>query len=350
MHAPIKYKYSRANENPFITKEIRKAIMIRNRLLNKVHKQKTLAATIAYKKQRNLCTSLIKKAKKNYYSNLNPTTVTDNKNFWRNVKPFFKDNTTTKEKIILYDNNEIHDDDIKVANIFNEYFGNAVTDLNIPDIPIISTTKNMNDPLLQVIKKYDNHTSILKIKELHRDKMTFSFTHVTKEDIVKEINELKTSKATPKDSIPAKIIKEFQDIFAQKISIDFNHSVDLGFFPNNLKYADVTPVFKKGDRLDKTNYRPVSILSSLSKIFERLLYNQMNDYINPLLSKYQCGFRKGTSAQNCLLFMVEKVKKCLDNKGVTGILLTDLSKAFDCIDHELLIAKLYAHGFDLNAV
>ena len=88
----------------------------------------------------------------------------------------------------------------------------------------------------------------------------------------------------------------------------------------------------------------------MSKIFERLLFDQINDYIDPLLSKYQCGFRKGSSAQNCLLFMIEKLKKCLDSKGFIGILLTDLSKDFDCLDHDLLIAKLYAYGFDLNAV
>ena len=350
-HAPIKHKVARANENPFITKEIRKAIMLRSKLLNKLHKQKMLTNEIAYKKQRNICTSLIKKAKRNYYSHINPKTVTDNKNFWKNVKPFFKENTTTKEKIILYDNNEIHDDDLKVANIFNDYFGNAVTNLDIPTIPTISINKVDIDPLLQSIKKYDTHPSILKIREkLGHENFSFSFSHVTVEDISKEINALNTSKATPKDTIPAKIIKEFQSIFAHKIFIDFNSSVDSSSFPLNLKSADVTPVFKKGDRLEKTNYRPVSILSSISKVFERLLFNQMNKYFDPLLSKYQCGFRKGSSAQNCLLFMIEKLKKCLDNRGSTGILLTDLSKAFDCLDHELLIAKLYAYGCNINTV
>ena len=114
----------------------------------------------------------------------------------------------------------------------------------------------------------------------------------------------------------------------QKLFVDFNVAIDTGLFPNNMKLAGVSPVFKKGDRLDKANYRPVSILSSLSKIFEKLLFNQINDYMDPKLSIYQTGFRKNHSSQNCLLVMLEKLRKCLDSKGSTGILLTDLSKGF----------------------
>ena len=151
---------------------------------------------------------------------------------------------------------------------------------------------------------------------------------------------------TPKDSIPTKIIKDNCDILGQKIVIDFNSSVSLGTFPANQKIADVSPIFKALDRHAKGNYRPVSILPALSKITERLLFYQIEQYMEGKLSMYQCGFRKGMSAQHCLLFMVEKWRKCLDNKGNTGVLLTDLSKAFDCLNHELLIAKLSAYGFD----
>ena len=152
------------------------------------------------------------------------------------------------------------------------------------------------------------------------------------------------------DSIPPKIIKDNHDIFSQKLLVDFHMAIKFGIFPTNLKYADVSPVFKKGDRLDKANYRPVSILSALSKIFERLIFSQVNNFMDPKLSIYQCGFRKGTNAQNCILLMLEKWKKCLDGKGKTGALLTDLSKDFDCLDHGLLIAKLDAYGFGCNAL
>ena len=95
--------------------------------------------------------------------------------------------------------------------------------------------------------------------------------------------------------------------------------------------------------MDKSNYRPVSILPV---IYERVLYTQMNYFTENILSKFQCGFRKGTSAQHCLIVMLGK----WNMKGCSGALLTDLSKAFDCISHDLLIAKLEAYGFHSNAL
>ena len=127
--------------------------------------------------------------------------------------------------------------------------------------------------------------------------------------------------------------------FRKKLFSDFNFSVISGIYPDNLKYADVSPAFKKGDHLDKENYRPVSILPAISKIFERLFYYLINNYTDAKLSMHQWGFRKNLSAQNCLLVMLEKWRKCLDNKGSTGVLLIDLSKAFDCLIHDLLLAK-----------
>ena len=98
----------------------------------------------------------------------------------------------------------------------------------------------------------------------------------------------------------------------KKLFTDFNHSVDSGLFPSNLKYADATPVYKKGESVDKNNYRPNSLLPALSKIFEKLLYYQMHNYIESKLSKFQCGFRKGFNAQHCLIVMIEKWKTSVE--------------------------------------
>ena len=109
-----------------------------------------------------------------------------------------------------------------------------------------------------------------------------------------------------------------------------------------MKYADVTPTHKKDDKSDKTTYCPISILLNLSKVYERLMYNQIFQYFDSVFSKFQCGFRKGFNSQHCLLIMAEKWRKTLDEDGEIGAVLPDLSKTFDCIAQNLLIARLNA--------
>ena len=122
------------------------------------------------------------------------------------------------------------------------------------------------------------------------------------------------------------------------------------YFPSNLKNDDITPVFRKKDRENVENYRPVSILPILSKVYERCMYDQMYADLNKILSKWQCGFRQGYSTQHCLLIMTEKWRQCLDKGVISGALLTDLSKTFDCLLHDLLITKLAAYSFDYDSL
>ena len=110
------------------------------------------------------------------------------------------------------------------------------------------------------------------------------------------------------------------------------------------------PVFKKDSRTDKKNYRPISILPNVSKIYERCLNKQLEGYFLALLSKCQCGFRKGYSVINALLPMIEKWRESLDEGSAFRALLTDLSKAFDCLPNELLIAKLHAYRVDIPSL
>ena len=107
---------------------------------------------------------------------------------------------------------------------------------------------------------------------------------------------------------------------------------------------------KKGDTTDKSNYRPISFLPAISKPFEKLYAVQISTFMENYFSKYLCGFRTGLSTQYCILRMIEKIKKALDNKECCGLPLTDLAQAFDCVKHDLLIAKMNAYNFDNNAL
>ena len=130
----------------------------------------------------------------------------------------------------------------------------------------------------------------------------------------------------------------------------YNDSNNTSNFPNSLKSADVTPIHKKEERTMKDNYRPVSILPPVSKKIERNMFDQISSYIDKYLSPFLFGFRKGYSTQHCLSVMINKWKKAMDSGKLAGALLTDLSNAFDCLNHELLIAKLEAYGFHQSSL
>ena len=169
------------------------------------------------------------------------------------------------------------------------------------------------------------------------------------QEILKELNNLNINEATQNTNIPTKIIKENSDIFGDFIFSNLNCCINTSSYPSLLKRADITPVHKKDSKSAKNNYRPVSILLNISKLYERIMFKQTSEYFeNSFFSKYQREFRKGFSAQHCLVSMLEIWKSATDNKNSFGAFLTDLSKAFDCLSHDLLIAKLNAYGFSMS--
>ena len=206
-----------------------------------------------------------------------------------------------------------------------------------------------SDSVPSVLNTFENHPNINNIKS-KKFNSTFSFENTYTDVVMKVINNLNVAKTCQVNDIPTKVIKINKDIFANFITDHFNYCIANGEFPDELKHADVIPVHKKNEKCNKTNYRPVSILTNISKIYEKLLYDQLSKYFDSLLATNQCEFRKGFSSQYCLLVMLEKFKEAIDRGNQFGTLLTDLSKAFDCIDHKLLIAKLYEYGVSSSAL
>ena len=349
-HAPMKKKRIRANQVPYMTKALRKAIMTRSMLENRFHKYKTDDSQRAFKRQRNYCNRLYKKERKKYYYSLDPKFVTDNRQFWRNMKPFFSDKSTGKEKITLVEGDQIITDDKEVAQTMNDFFENAVKDLNISEpLDELNFVDTYTDMVDFAIQKYSKHPSIIKINEKDIN-TTFSFSHVEVDDVEDEIKRLNPKKANTFANIPTKLIKEDIDICAPILTDVINDGIATNVFNDQLKLADLTPVFKKDIKISKKNYRPVSVLPAPSKVFERILQNQMIPYTDTFLSPHLSGFRKGYNTQHSLAILVEKIKRSLDKRGYGGAILLDLSKAFDTINHGLLIAKLHAYGFDKDSL
>ena len=264
--------------------------------------------------------------------------------FWKNIKPFFSNKVSISE-ITLVEGEKIISDDLDIANTFNCFFENAAKMRDIPqndDQTIIQS--DTLDSIGEIIRRFSNHPSILSITKTIK-KSTFNLNLSDFDEIRKEVLNLNTKVSCPSGSVSSSILKDNVDISSENLLNIINIGILNSKFDDGMKSADITPIFKRDEPIYKENYRPISCLSAGSKKFERILHRQIASYIDTYLSPYLCGYRKGYSAQYAVMTLLEKWRISLDNHGYGGAILMDLSKAFDTLNHQLLIAKLHAYGF-----
>ena len=203
----------------------------------------------------------------------------------------------------------------ELAKTSNEFFVSIVKSLGINE-NLLPTSSSETRNVESIIAKFENHPSIVTIRNCFDENSIFPFKEIGKTEVIKEIKNLDIKKGSLTSDIPTKKIKEFDDLSATFIAENFKLCLSKGEFPEILNIAEVTPIYKKANLFEKDNYRPISILSNISNIFERIIDNQMNNFFINKLSKYQCSFRKVFGTQPCLLVMIEKLRKIRDNKGM----------------------------------
>ena len=277
---------------------------------------------LRYKQCNKYYKNLIKKTKNEYDKKRIDSAGNDSKKIWRLINNFLG-NFKQRNPIYLKSGDEIIEDNNKIANIFNIQF-NSVGNL-FGAVPL-----NVND-----------YSKYLPDKQSRN----FTFKDITFDEMKEVIRSLNTRKSS-NDIIPLFLIKTFPDNIIERLICILNRSIIDGNFPEALKCSKIIPVFKTDSRLDCKNYRPISLLSYIDKIFEKLISSRLYDFLMDIdfFCKNQYEFRSHHSPEYALLSLMDRVYKSLDSKRNILLISVDLRKAFEVIKHNILISKLENAG------
>ena len=316
---------SKKPQNPWITKGILKSIKRRNEFYKTSLKDPSQANINKYKQYRNKLTSIIKTSKQMYFSHKFEHSKGNMSATWKNINDVLGRTKQINLNHKYYKDDSIFENPDDIVNGFNDYFVNVGQE-QASKIP--NSTKHFTDFLGE------------------RCNSSLFFNPTNKEEIFKVVNSLKNKKSYGSDEISNNLLKLIIPYIINPLVHIFNISLLSGVFPSDMKIAKVIPIFKKDDSTLLSNYRPVSILSSFSKILERIVYNRLSSFlvVHTLLNSSQYGFRKFHSTDLALLDLVDKISNALAKKEHVISVFMDLSKAFDTLDHTILISKLEHYG------
>ena len=305
------------NSPPWIDNEIQSKSKKKFSLWKKAKRIKSLEAWANYRKERNELRNLVNLKYNNFIQSSTEKIAQNPKVFWKIVK---SKNKTKNVPDRLTHERKYFSTTKDRAKAFNDYFYSVfINESHVEDdLPVIDEFVNLD--LCNI--------------------------YIEKEEVEKLLKEVNASKAGGPDEIPGRILKECSMSLAPSLTMIFNLSLQTGKFPNCWKFANVVPVFKKGEREEVTNYRPVSLLGIISKIFEKCIHHRVYEGVKDLIHSLQHGFLKGRCTVTQLMEVFNTVEKCLDEGGQMDIIYLDFAKAFDTVSHRLLCHKLKSFGIN----
>ena len=337
--SPSKEVRIKNNNQEWFDGEVLEKIKERDKLFRKYKKSKLQVDREIYQKARNAAHSIILKKKKQHVQEALQENIGKPKELWKTLQGLgLKSNSKRPQNICLKTEDGVSFDTETNANIFKNFFSNLAENL-VKKLP-----KSKNVFGLKSVETY--------YKNFNLQDKKFSLALVNKDYIKNLLSEVNISKAAGIDSISGQFLRDGASSLALPVMQLINLSNSLSTVPDKSKLSKLKPLFKKGSKTDPKNYRPISLLPLVSKIFERAVYDQLHQFLeeNKILYKYQSGFRKYHSTNTCLSHLSNKILQGFDEGMVTGMILIDLQKAFDTLDHDILLKKMKTMGFAENTI
>ena len=332
-HVPIKIcknKKYLLKLKPWISPGIVKSMAIRDKLYKTfIHCKnpiKKLTFEDRYKYYRNSIVSLCRISKMSYYKKFFNTNINNSKKIWCEINSLINNKSKSNNvKCILIDN-VMNSKPASIAKAFNSYYSKVADSIR-----------------RKIPKSYRHFSYFLPSPNAN----SIFLKHCDPDEVMFNICMLNLEKASGPNSIPGKILELLKHEICHPLSDLINLSFTTGVFPSALKVAKVVAVYKnKGSPLLCSNYRPISLLSNIDKIFEKILYERLQSFLtkNKILYPQQFGFRKSYSTSHAVLSITQKIYDALESGKYAYAVFVDLQKAFDTVDHSILLSKLNHYG------